>query len=238
MANFFLPRILERIAPAWKHTWLAAYAHLTLQILQAIITVVLSTLYAEGLLTGPGLDCSLHNRWQQLWRNHDSQSIQRIQDAFDCCGFLSLRDMSEPHRGTDTTLCGSTYHRLTPCVGPWGRAMQRSSSLGFAVAVVVGAIQLTYIVLVRARIGTGNGYSGLDRGVNVGQTGAGVQRIGAGEFGHMINADDGEVRLPRDLARYEESSVPRGYGTTNDESSPLVQPSGLGDEARQWGAPR
>lgn len=145
-ANIFYPRMLERTFPERKRTVVALYIHVVLQIIQGIVTVVVATLYGEGILSGPNLDCNLHTRWQQLWRSHDARSIERIQDTFNCCGLLSLRDMSEPHRGTDTTLCGTMYHRSTPCAGPWTSAMQRNSGVGFAVAIAVGVIQVSRLV--------------------------------------------------------------------------------------------
>jgi hypothetical protein len=144
--NWVFARIPERVFRTRQSTSFIWYTHLSLQMLQGIVTVVLSTLYSQGILASPDIDCSLHTRWQQLWRTHDSRSIESIQDAFACCGFLSLRDMSEPHRGTDTTLCAALYQRSIPCAGPWSESLYRHSGLGLVVAVAVGVLQVRKVI--------------------------------------------------------------------------------------------
>jgi hypothetical protein len=109
---------------------------------QGILTVVLATVSFQAVLPGRILDCNMQETWQQLWKNANGRSIERIQDAFNCCGFRSIKDMSWPRQGMDTSLCSSTYRRSTPCVGPWTAAMQKNAGLDFGVATAVGIFQV------------------------------------------------------------------------------------------------
>jgi hypothetical protein len=113
---------------------------------QAILAVVLATLSTQGSVPGSALDCSLHTAWQRLWSAHDGASLERIQNAFSCCGLVSVNDMSWPRQGT-TNLCPTLYHRSTACVGPWRAVVQRNAGLECAVVVACGLMQIMQLVL-------------------------------------------------------------------------------------------
>ncbi|KAI4600501.1 hypothetical protein KJ359_000856, partial [Pestalotiopsis sp. 9143b] len=95
---------------------------------------------------------------------------------------------------------------------------------------------LAYIALNQARAGPRRrAYARLDRSMEPTQSDDFVQRIEPGSGGRVLEGHEDEFPSPEageDDADVE--SRTRGYGSINDESSPLVQPSGLGDEARQW----
>lgn len=142
-ANYHFVPTLQHMDREQRYTAAVLLAPIISNIVQGIVTVVLATLSFEGILPGANLNCNLHNVWQELWRSHNSRAIERIQDSFNCCGLISLKDMSEPHQGTDTSLCSSMYHRSTPCIGPWTNAMQQNSGFGFGVALFVGIWQVS-----------------------------------------------------------------------------------------------
>jgi hypothetical protein len=141
-ANVYYTPVLQRISQQVQSRVATLLAPATLQILQGIITVVLATLTFQGVIPGQNLNCNLQGTWQQLWRAQDGRSIERIQDAFNCCGFNSVRDMSWPRHDGRTDLCSQMYHRSSSCAGSWTSAMQRNSGLGFGVAVAVGIVQV------------------------------------------------------------------------------------------------
>ncbi|KAK7921213.1 hypothetical protein PG985_009235 [Apiospora marii] len=71
-----------------------------LQVLQGLVSVVLATLWFEGMVgSGPAVDCNLQSTWRGLWMAHDGRSIEGIQNAFGCCGYNSVRDMAWPSPG-------------------------------------------------------------------------------------------------------------------------------------------
>lgn len=142
-ANAYLTPVLRRISQQAQSRAATLLAPATLHILQGILTIVLATLSFEGLLPGRNLNCSLEGTWQQLWRNQDGRSIERIQDAFSCCGFNSVKHMSWPRHDGRTDLCSQLYHRSSSCASSWTSAMQRNAGLDFGVAVTVGIVQVS-----------------------------------------------------------------------------------------------
>jgi len=110
-----------------------------LHILQGGLTLIIITLAFQGFLPGQLLDCALNGNWQRLYSNHDRQAIERIQNTFDCCGLKSVKDRTWP----EGNQCHQIYGRNTPCIQPWRASMQRTSGLEFAVAVIVGLIQVS-----------------------------------------------------------------------------------------------
>ncbi|KAI0192544.1 hypothetical protein EV127DRAFT_34890 [Xylaria flabelliformis] len=134
-ANVIYTPFLSRLAgsPTLQQLLLPA-----LHIIQGGLTVIIATLAAQGFAPSPTLNCALEQKWQSLWSNHDGRAIERIQNAFDCCGYRSVvdRDWPDPQ-------CKDIYHRHTSCRVPWGEAMQRTSGLEFTVAVIAGIIQVS-----------------------------------------------------------------------------------------------
>ncbi|KAH6645897.1 tetraspanin [Truncatella angustata] len=223
-ANVYLTPRLQSISRAQKGRALAVLVPAILQVAQGILTVILATLAFEGLIPGVNLNCNLHNVWQQLWKSHDSRSIERIQDAFNCCGLVSLRDMSEPHHGTDTGMCSSLYHRSSPCAGPWTSAMQRNSGVEFGVAIAVGILQLLDLTLFRLGSVLSQSRRGFRPLLQSSRSGRDARLLenGPDEEDHTAEAED-----------VTESGT-QDYGTTNNGANPRVEPSNLGDDASPW----
>ncbi|TRX94704.1 hypothetical protein FHL15_004476 [Xylaria flabelliformis] len=132
-ANVVYTPFLSRLAgsPTLQQLLLPA-----LHIIQGGLTVIIATLAAQGFAPSQTLNCALERKWQSLWHSHDGRAIERIQNAFDCCGYRSVRDRDWPD-----PQCEDIYHRHTSCNVPWGAAMQRTSGLEFTVAVIAGIIQ-------------------------------------------------------------------------------------------------
>ncbi|KAI1813800.1 hypothetical protein GGS20DRAFT_452232 [Poronia punctata] len=220
-ANVYFTPVLTRFFHSANYQQFLPYA---LHILQGGLTLVIATLALQGSLPGRMLDCGLEENWQQLWSNHDGRGIERIQNAFECCGFRSLKDRDWP-RGQ----CRNIYdNRHSSCIEPWRASMQRTSGLEFTVAVVVGLIQLAHLIYLQrqGRSTTGNNadYRRLPH------------RVEAGENGRLIEEDP--------EAYHDADDEENGVEPTSSQSQPAdfgeepphrVMPSGLGgEEANQW----
>ncbi|KAI7354450.1 hypothetical protein KC354_g11121 [Hortaea werneckii] len=61
-----------------------------------IYETVVATL--AGVYVSPfgGMRCALKDRWAALRSAKDADSIRKIQDAFNCCGLMSTKDMAWP----------------------------------------------------------------------------------------------------------------------------------------------
>ncbi|KAK7748101.1 hypothetical protein SLS53_001353 [Cytospora paraplurivora] len=111
------------------------------QILQGILTTVFATIYASHIVPGASRDCELSTLWQRLFRSKNAQSIRAIQDALECCGFRSVKDMAWPFPPA-TVPCETRFDRTLACHGPWTVALQRSSGVQLGVMVAVGLLQV------------------------------------------------------------------------------------------------
>lgn len=195
-----------------------------LHILQGVITVIIATLAAEGFAPGQVLDCGLQGRWQALWHTHDNsgnRAIERIQNTFDCCGFRTIKDRVWPAD------CAKIYGRDTPCHGPWQAAMQRTSGLQFAVAVVACLMQLAHLVYLRQRGGMGNTTQAFKRF---------PQPADGENNGRLIEEPyhDEEEEEEEETSADQTPSRP-AFPAGQDDARPRVEPSGLGhDEANEW----
>jgi hypothetical protein len=114
-----------------------------LQVLQAVFSVILATLLAEGVADTPARRCTLESVWMGLYRAHDGRTIRRIQDALDCCGFNSVRDRAFPFGDRAPSTCAETFGRSAACRVPWVRAMQTSSGLDLGIVLSVGLLQVS-----------------------------------------------------------------------------------------------
>ncbi|KND87094.1 hypothetical protein TOPH_08278 [Tolypocladium ophioglossoides CBS 100239] len=122
---------------------------MTLQALQAIVTTVMATLFFSMIVPSAARTCLLSTTWQRLFSTHDADSIRRIQDAFACCGFNTVRDRAWPFPSQQTSRqCTETYGRHTACAGPWQAALQRNVGLEFGVVLAVALLQLASLFLV------------------------------------------------------------------------------------------
>jgi hypothetical protein len=63
--------------------------------LLTILDAVLVTLAATHL-DAEGLACPLEADWKRMFGQHDSDHIKNIQDALNCCGFKTVKDMPYP----------------------------------------------------------------------------------------------------------------------------------------------
>ncbi|KAI1382790.1 uncharacterized protein F4822DRAFT_97046 [Hypoxylon trugodes] len=209
--------VLQRLLPAG------------LQLFQGVLTVVLATLAAEGFVPGGQLDCSLNNNWQRLYSAHDDRAIERIQDAFNCCGLNTMKDRSAP-QGQCRTLFPN---RHTRCLEPWRAAEQRTAGFQFAVVVLAGILQLVNLASFAFR-GSRNSNS----------------RFGYRRIAQVVGVDTTEERLLEDgEAEVDEggngaaaggdgtNGARRDYGGTgNGGTHYRVEPSSFGNssERNQW----
>ncbi|KAH8778639.1 tetraspanin [Diaporthe sp. PMI_573] len=113
--------------------------------IQGILIVVLATLYTTYMVPGASRDCSLSTIWSRLFRAKDAQSVKAIQDAFECCGFRSVKDMAWPFPPVDVA-CAQRFDRALPCWGPWTSALQRSAGVELGVVVIVAILQIVSLV--------------------------------------------------------------------------------------------
>ncbi|KAI0970914.1 hypothetical protein F4678DRAFT_435074 [Xylaria arbuscula] len=219
VANLLYTPILSRLAgPPILQQLLSPGLH----VLQGGITIVIATLAAQGFVPGRALNCALEGNWQQLWQNHDGRAIERIQNAFDCCGLHSIRDRTWPQQN-----CGEIYNRDTPCGLPWTASMQRTSGLQFAVAVLTGIIQLAHLVYLRrlrARNSIDRDFKHIAEPAEAGES----QRLIEEPYN---DGDDSGVSVDQSPTQ---STLPSSQAA-QDNASHRVEPSGLGrNEANEW----
>jgi hypothetical protein len=115
---------------------------------QLIYETVVATLALTHILPPSALQCGLESKWYQLYNAKDGAAIRAIQDAFNCCGFNSVRDKSWPFGQPST--CAATFNRNQPCVGSWRRAEQINAGLLLLVAVTVFIVKVCMFLLVQA----------------------------------------------------------------------------------------
>lgn len=103
-------------------------------------TVVITLL---GTHVGPpsGLNCGLHERWQQMFHRKDVESIRTIQDAFNCCGLTNSHDMAWPFpdKTHDSRSCETSFDRNTGCLAAWKAEEQHVAGI---LMTVVGLVFL------------------------------------------------------------------------------------------------
>lgn len=124
------PNIVQRAIPA------------ALQGLQAIITTMLATILAEGVVPSSALECVMARDWSALYNEKDGLSIGYIQETLHCCGFETVDDRSFPFPAPGGETCAEKYGRTLACRGPWKQAMQLHSGIGLAIIILVGALQV------------------------------------------------------------------------------------------------
>jgi hypothetical protein len=112
------------------------------KLLQAVNSVfliyesVLAALAGTHIAPMGGLWCPLHDKWTELFRAKDGEHIGRIQDALECCGFATVRDMAFPFVG-GADACVRRYERDTACVEPWRDAERRVAVILLVIPVAV-----------------------------------------------------------------------------------------------------
>lgn len=113
-----------------------------LQSLQGIFTTILATLYSSHILPSDSRECELSTRWQHLFRAKDERAIRAIQEAFQCCGFRTVKDMAWPFPPTNVQ-CPARFDRSLACQVPWTSALQRSAGVNFGIVAAVAVMQVS-----------------------------------------------------------------------------------------------
>lgn len=146
LVNTMLYAPLARSQRATRTRMLAAFL---LQRLQLIVVASMATSFSFNITSSTIRKCLLSTRWQQLFSAHDADSIRRIQDAFQCCGFATVRDRPWPFPDHHSSgQCVDTYHRQISCFEPWQASLQQTSGIEFGVILAVGLIQVVNILRV------------------------------------------------------------------------------------------
>ncbi|KAI1135326.1 hypothetical protein F5Y05DRAFT_179139 [Hypoxylon sp. FL0543] len=213
--NIFYPKLQSFLKEKFNSAALQQLTPVVLQLIQGVLTVVLATLAAEGFVPGQLLECSLEGNWMRMWRAHDGRGIERIQEAFNCCGLRSVKDRDWPR-----LQCRNLYPgRRDSCLAPWRARMQRSAGLEFGVAVAIGILQLIHL----ARFLLRNSGGARARG--------GYRRLLENEVAEVPDADQGNGATGEDGA----NGNSRSYGTVEDGPNHRLEPTGLGEGANTWG---
>jgi hypothetical protein len=110
---------------------LAVYAALL------IYETVVGTLATTHIVPPSTLLCGLDERWTQLFRNKDANSIRAIQDTLSCCGFRTPVDRAWPFGFHQPSTCRETFNRSGSCLGPWRKAEQIYAGLLLLVSALV-----------------------------------------------------------------------------------------------------
>lgn len=105
-----------------------------------IYETVVATL--AGVYVSPfgGMQCALKDRWAALRSAKDADSIRKIQDAFNCCGLMSTKDMAWPFpekAHPDVNRCVVRFDRSRACIEPWRAEEQRVAIMLMIVPIAV-----------------------------------------------------------------------------------------------------
>ncbi|PQK11839.1 hypothetical protein BB8028_0003g04610 [Beauveria bassiana] len=115
---------------------------------QGVATIILATLFFSYIPSSDARDCLLSTVWQRIFSSHDAQTIRRIQDAFNCCGFNTVRDRAWPFPTHETARsCEEMYGRTIACNRPFRATLQRASGVEFGVLMISGLVKILYLLL-------------------------------------------------------------------------------------------
>ncbi|CAN8103518.1 unnamed protein product [Discula destructiva] len=202
-----------------------------LQALQGILTTVMATLYSLHLVPSAARDCELSTRWQHMFRTKDAQAIRAIQDALQCCGFRSVKDMAWPFPPADLH-CSARFDRALACQGPWTIALQRNAGVNLGVVLLVGVLQVIGTLMATRHAGRNASFSWTD------MLQPWTRRSGADGSASRPLLTDNHAQIEEVDEEAGESgrvSGPRYRATgANGDSAPRVQPSGLQSERNAW----
>jgi len=101
---------------------------------------VLATLAGSHISPPGSLDCALRETWQKLYHGKEGQCVRRIQDAFQCCGLASMKDMAWPFPDANhaAEACMVRYEeRSTACMDPWRDEERKVAIMLLIVPVMV-----------------------------------------------------------------------------------------------------
>jgi len=116
-------------------------------VFQLVYETVIATLALTYILPPSSLNCGLTEKWQQLYVRRNENAVKNIQNAFECCGFRTVKDRAWPFTDQSTSPCAVTLGRTKSCAGDWRKAEQVTASLFLSVAIVVIAITVWAIIL-------------------------------------------------------------------------------------------
>lgn len=129
--------------PRWKNAVRSTIPPVLLPGTLAIVALlmyetVIATLAGTHIAPRTALSCALEERWRAMFRAKDGESVARIQDAFQCCGLRSSRDMAFPFPGGrhGADACEVRYERTRGCFEAWEG--QERVVAGIMMAVAVG----------------------------------------------------------------------------------------------------
>lgn len=105
-----------------------------------IYDTIIVTLSLTYVLPPSSLICGLKDRWQDLYGHKNKDAIKTIQDAYNCCGFLTVKDRAWPFG--NPSVCGETFGRSNSCMKAWRKAEQTNAGLFALVTVVVFIIKV------------------------------------------------------------------------------------------------
>ncbi|KAI1489791.1 hypothetical protein F5X96DRAFT_590612 [Biscogniauxia mediterranea] len=222
-ANIFFTPALARMLSRRGAPDIQQLVPYALQIIQGVVTIIIATQSFEGFVPGQNLTCNLTGNWQRLWSERNGRAIERIQDAFNCCGLNSVKD-----RGWPPNSCEALYNRHVSCAAPWRASMQRTSGLEFGVAIAIGLMQLVHLALSRLRSASDGGVGGV----------RGYRRLpqifSSNPSDRLIEHGDVEADEDEPEQNGNQNGSNRSYGAIDDGRPPRVEPSGLGEDANQW----
>jgi hypothetical protein len=111
---------------------------------------VLGTLAATHLTPST---CELEQVWRALYIHKNGPAVRTIQDAFECCGFRSLKDMAYPFPQADISPnnCMLSTKRTRSCLDSWQGEEQLIGGLMLLVVILTFFMR---IVALMAMTGT------------------------------------------------------------------------------------
>ena len=119
---------------------------------------VLATLAGAHISPPGSLDCALRETWQKLFHRKEADCVRRIQDAFQCCGLGSMRDMAWPFpdatHGVDACLV-RYEERDRSCLDPWRDEERKVAIFLLIVPVMVFLWKVFYIDISSYVFGSG-----------------------------------------------------------------------------------
>ena len=220
------------------------------QLLQLILSVILSTSFFADAVPSAVRDCLLSTTWQRMFVGKEGDAIRRIQDTFNCCGLNSVRDRAWPFaedisKGGGVP-CAERFGREVSCAGPWAATLQRSAGIDGGTATTVAVLQVVLFLLwqwassrhgQRREGGWPRQLLAQFTGVAVGSTEAGARRpllgSGNGRVEEEEEADAGsDCLLDEEQGHPNEHSEPGApttarsgsYGSTGPRVEPSYQP--------------
>ncbi|KAK2607138.1 hypothetical protein N8I77_005840 [Diaporthe amygdali] len=229
---YALPYLLRARSRSSNRLWVKLAHPAVTQGLQGILAVVFATLYTTYIVPGASRDCSLSTIWQRLFRAKDAQSIKAIQDAFECCGFRTVKDMSWPFPPAEIA-CAQLFNRDSSCQGPWTGALQRSAGVELGIVVVVAILQVVSLVFPQQFAGRFHEFSWRrffgGRRRNGSESGASSNRP------LLTDRDTSAEEVDEEVGNAPQTNGYR-YGALDDRNGdgPRIEPSGLRQDGNEW----